>query len=171
SHHRRSGNPCGRAHRGAVARCRPRRAKRILAGGGVVRATERDSPQPRGWMKIHVGNARRNAATLATISRWRSAMRSRLFVGVSVLAVFFVLALVGAISPSTAFGAIGDTLRTVTLPTSLDCSPGIRTAIAVATGSKLGYPDKPVVLITSCSLNSAKANQLYIIDPGVAAPG
>src|SRR5438552_19031216 len=94
---------------------------------------------------------------------------SKLFVGSPTLAVFFVLALVGAISPSTAFGAIGETLRTVTLPAAVDCSPGIRTAIAVATGSKLGYPDKPVVLITSCSLNSLIANQLYVLDPGTAA--
>src|SRR5437773_8906719 len=90
--------------------------------------------------------------------------KSRLFVDSPTLVAFFALVLVGVISPSPALGAIGETLRTVTLPTSLDCSPGIRTAIAVATGSKLGYPDKPVVLITSCSLNSAKANQLYIID-------
>lgn len=99
--------------------------------------------------------------------------------------IIFVSILVGlavAFLSAPAFATIGDVLRIVNLPTSVACFSGndqLRTSVAVVQGSKLGFTDKPIVLVTSCFVapgdTSANGNtlrtSLFVLDPGVPVEG
>src|SRR5436190_21696861 len=74
----------------------------------------------------------------------------------------------------------GKILQTLNLAgTSADCATtnvGVGSSLAVVRGAKVGFPDKPVLLVTSClatgSGGASKRATLYFVDPGsVLAPG
>jgi hypothetical protein len=110
-------------------------------------------------------------------------MKTRLKGVVTRIALVSILAghLVAFLS-APAIAAIGDVLRTVNLPASVACVSGInqlRTSLAVVQGSKLGFPDKPIVLVTSCfveptdiTTNGTRLRtSLFVLDPGVPVEG
>jgi len=90
--------------------------------------------------------------------------------------VVLVSALVGlvvAFLSAPAFAALGDTLASVTIPADAQClGIGLRTAMATVQGSKLGFPQIPILLVTSCyvgfepsALELAQRNKLFFLDP------
>lgn len=89
------------------------------------------------------------------------------------VAAGFAFAILITGSPPPAFAAIGDTLANVTVPAAAQClGINLRTSIAVVPGSKLGFPQIPILLVTSCyvgfepsAAETAQRNQLFVIDP------
>jgi hypothetical protein len=72
-------------------------------------------------------------------------------------------ALAGA--PAIAPAAVGDVIRTVTLPGSGEfntfCDFGIGTSIAIVTGASVGLPQEPVLLVTTCHGDGPQASKLF----------
>jgi hypothetical protein len=71
-------------------------------------------------------------------------------------------------------GAVGDVIESFNIPVSAVCSEGGFTgsALAMVQGSKVGFPDIPVLLVTSCvTFNDISASNLYFIDPGYSDGG
>ncbi len=99
-----------------------------------------------------------------------------------ILAVSALVALVEVFLPTPVAAEI---LRRVNLPESVDCLSGAsnggghRTSVAAVQGSKLGFPEKPVVLVTSCFVETVEPNvtaaaqkdKLYVLDPGTPDEG
>jgi len=95
-----------------------------------------------------------------------------------VIRVVVLSALVGlavVLLSAPAFAALGDVLRTVNLPTTIACGGiQLRTSVAVVQGSKLGFPDRPIVLVTSCFVDPDDTSEignrlrksLFVLDPG-----
>src|SRR6266567_3939999 len=72
------------------------------------------------------------------------------------LGVLIVL-LLGTIAGAAAF--VGQERNSVSIPTAAQCAEDSGTAVAVAPGSKVGFPQIPVLLVTSCT------NKLFFLDP------
>ena len=93
----------------------------------------------------------------------------------------FLVGLVVVWLSAPAFAVLGDVLREVNLPATVACTSdlNLRTSVAVVQGSKVGFPDKPVLLVTSCWVAPTDSTQngdtlrssLFILDPGVPAVG
>jgi len=91
------------------------------------------------------------------------------------------LALILAVSvmERSAEGAVGDVLQTVFIPGGAQCNVGkgseSGSAIAIVQGSKVGYPNVPVVLVISCAQFNFEtlsyAAQLRFLAPGVPVEG
>ena len=93
----------------------------------------------------------------------------------STLAIGAIVMLVAmATVPGEAVAAVGDLLRTVTVGVEADCSafnPGIGTSVAIVQGPKVGLPQFPVLLVTSCLASGGsksvkeKRATLYLLNP------
>ncbi len=75
-----------------------------------------------------------------------------------------------ATAPSGAEAAVGDVLRTVTIPAEADCGfegSDFGSAVAIAPGGKAGFARIPVLLVTSCVafVGEGSAATLFFIDP------
>jgi hypothetical protein len=79
-----------------------------------------------------------------------------------VAAAIGIAGLAGA--PAAVLGAVGDVIRTVVLPASVNCGTG--TSIAVVPGAAVGLPSEPILLVTSCdTFDAATASKLYFVRP------
>ena len=98
---------------------------------------------------------------------------------VSLAAMAILIALAGVPGPANA--AVGDVLRTVTLPAGAApdsdfCTSGLATSIALVPGAMVGLPQHPVLLVTSCFITTgvaaeqAQGSKLFFFLP-VANPG
>jgi len=82
-----------------------------------------------------------------------------------------VLFLAVAIAPEHAAAVTWEILRTVTVGAAADCGSQEGTSLALVQGSKVGFPEHPVLLVTSCfasgSGGSAKDKRatLYFLNP------
>src|SRR2546427_6733075 len=120
------------------------------------------------------------AATRDARYHWRFTMdvQARDFVMRLTVMTFLVGLVVDWLS-APAFAVLGDVLREVNLPATVACTSdlNLRTSVAVVQGSKVGFPDKPVLLVTSCWVAPNDANgdtlrrSLFVLDPGVPAAG
>src|SRR6266446_443318 len=87
-----------------------------------------------------------------------------------------------AAAPAVALAAVGDVIRSVTLPAGTGpngdfCLLGIGTSVAVVPGGAVGLPAEPILLVTSCfssglAAEDAQALQLFFFRPdaGPATP-
>src|SRR5262249_7727533 len=73
---------------------------------------------------------------------------------------------------------VGDVLRTIAVGAAADCSavnPGIGTSVAVVQGTKVGFPQFPILLVTSCLASggsqTAKGQRatLDLLDPATGS--
>ena len=86
------------------------------------------------------------------------------------LGVAMFAGLVIAVSTSGAYAAVASVLRTVDIPAGARCNGTTGgTAVAVVNGSRVGVPQSPILLVTSC-LNGTQAT-LYFIDASNASLG
>ncbi len=88
------------------------------------------------------------------------------------LLMIALLLLVGVgIAPGPVAAATGDILRTVTVGAAADCGSQEGTSLALVQGSKVGFPEHPVLLVTSCLASGGSASAkdkratLYFLDP------
>src|SRR5262249_41166653 len=71
---------------------------------------------------------------------------------------FVIVVLLGMIArPAEAF--VGQVRTTITIPAAAQCTEDSGTAVAVVPGGKIGFPQIPVLLVTSCT------NKLFFLDP------
>ncbi len=71
----------------------------------------------------------------------------------------FVIALAVGVITGVAEAAVGDVLKTVTLPALAQCGSDSGSAVAIVPGGKLGFPTFPTLVVTSCQ------NKLFFLDP------
>ena len=88
-----------------------------------------------------------------------------------IVAAVLLLAVVTA--PRQGQAATGEILQTVTLVgTAADCGSAEGTSVALVQGSKVGFPQYPVLLVTTCIAGGGSASakdkraSLYFVDPG-----
>jgi hypothetical protein len=108
-----------------------------------------------------------------------SAWGSALTMGASrvVLAAIVMFAAI-MLAPGQGVAAVGDVLRTIAVGAAADCSavnPGIGTSVAVVQGTKVGFPQFPILLVTSCLASggsqTAKGQRatLDLLDPATGS--
>lgn len=82
-----------------------------------------------------------------------------------------VLLVAVAISPALAAAGTGELLRTVTVGAAADCGSQGGTSLALVQGSKMGFPEHPVLLVTSCLASGGSTSSkdkratLYFLNP------
>ena len=78
------------------------------------------------------------------------------------------------IAPGASLAAVGDVIRTVTLPTAAEgttfCLSGIGTSVGIVPGASVGLPQEPVLLVTSCfsygsEAENSQASKLFFFRP------
>src|SRR6266581_4168270 len=86
----------------------------------------------------------------------------------SVMGAIILLTAV-AIAPRPGVAATGDVHKVVTVALAADCSPNVGTSVAIVQGSKVDFPQFPVLLVTSCFASGrsglTKRSTLYFLDP------
>ena len=97
-------------------------------------------------------------------SPWKCPARRLLMSGAVLLAA-------ATITPSLAAAGTGELLRTVTVGPAADCGSQEGTSLALVQGSKVGFPEHPVLLVTSCLAAGGggaakdKRATLYFLNP------
>ena len=107
------------------------------------------------------------------LSAWGSALTMR--ASRVVLAVIVMFAAI-MLAPGQGVAAVGDVLRTIAVGAAADCSAtnlGIGNSVALVQGTKVGFPQYPVLLVTTClASGNNRANQratLYLLDPATGS--
>ncbi len=89
----------------------------------------------------------------------------------SLLMLGVALCVVVALTRVPAAAGTGELLRTVTVGAEADCGSQEGTSIALVQGSKVGFPEHPVLLVTSCLASGGGASAkdkratLYFLNP------
>ena len=96
--------------------------------------------------------------------------KSRSFVNWAVVGLVITLAL-GTIGRA-AEAAVGDVIKTVTIPGDANCGSDFGTALAVVSGGKAGFPAIPSLVVISCFTPSDGSSQsrLFLLDPVTSNP-
>src|SRR5204862_3407686 len=76
---------------------------------------------------------------------------------------FIALLFVG-MTASVANAAVGDVVKSVSIPTAALCGGAGGTALAVINGGKVNLPSIPVLIVTSCQ------SKLFFLDPRTDPP-
>ena len=82
-----------------------------------------------------------------------------------------VVGLVITLAPGTmgraAEAAVGDVIKTVTIPGTANCaSVDFGTALAIVSGAKAGFPAIPALVVTSClTVSDGTVSKLFFLDP------
>jgi hypothetical protein len=86
----------------------------------------------------------------------------------AVAVAIVVAGLIGV--PAGALAAVGDVIRTVVLPAGAGpegdfCISGIGTSVAAVPGAAVGFPQEPILLVTSCDGLNDQAPKLFFFRP------